>query len=480
MGARADSSPEYSHYLLLNLELGFVKLAFSLQLSVSSMIQAGDCTIPFETVEMIVSFLWHDPESLSHCTLVCRRWHTAVRPLIFRRVVVKGRERMVELESLLLEEPTVGYWIRELYIDGSSPDRSRRAWIFGPYPAADQLVFNGLDASSKTPNLHDPFPGPVLASRLRKLQALTFVQVHATHPRTSGALIAGLTKAFASSIRSLTFESCWGHEGFFLALMHALPLVNELRSIGTRTFEFGPHDWQIELESFRSTYLPFVSTCITPGSQPAEAHRNVRLTSLRLDHHDFVHDLGSMVCLQSLRTVQTLQINHTGSRLHPIDDISNKILPECGRTLRTLKLSITSLPPASHTKRFEVLWLPSFTHLKGLRTLELHLTPLHHPFVASLLDTCSSWCTKLSTLVLHFSHEPHMNPAIYFQLDRKFKVGGSMRALKEVRLRYVGKSAEEEVVQWAKTTFQTLRTSRAERGIVAIVEMPNGRVRLLE
>ena len=324
--------------------------------------------LPFETIENIAAFFWNDTIALLHCTLVCQTWYIAARPLIFRRVVVKSPERFAELEMLLLADPTIGYWVRELYVDGSLADPLlNRSWIFGSISGSkhdtscvqlDQASADDLEcgvacggARESTSNSYrhlDLLPGAILADRLKRLNALTFAHVRTTHPHLSANLIRSISRVFGSSVRSLSFKSCWGHEGFFLAFLHAFPHVHEMQSIGTRTLEYGPHEWQLELEEFKKDFLPFLGTCTAQSHlSRGVRHTNFYLSSLRIDHHDFVHD--SLICLPSLRTVHTLEINHTGHRLHPIDDISNKILPECGRALRTLRLSLNIMPERSRT-----------------------------------------------------------------------------------------------------------------------------------
>lgn len=331
--------------------------------------------IPVESVENITSFLWCDLITLSNCALVCHRWYTAVRPLLFRRVVIKSPTRLAELEALVLEHPAIAYWIRELHFDGSLLDQShRRSWMFSSISVSHEQRASDVGTASSTDDSDlDLLPGIILPERLKKLHALTFESIHAIHPYLSGALIQSLSNAFKSTVRSLTFVSCWGHEGFFLAFMHAFPRIQDFQSIDGRILHQGPQEWQLELEAFKDAYLPFFATCIGQ-SGPRVPHPTLYLTSLRIDHHSFAQD--ALICLKSLRTVHTLEINHTGPRLHPIDDISNKILPECGRALRTLKLSITNLPQS--TREFIL-----FTSRHPISSDE---TPYRHERIRSSLD----------------------------------------------------------------------------------------------
>lgn len=450
----------------------------------SLILSSDESLLPFETVENVASFLWNDFVTLSHCTLVSRRWYTAVRPFVFRRVVLRNPERLTELEDLLVKDPTVGYWIRELYIDGSASGDSLQDWLFGHAQSSSRCdIYN-------TGNTVKSFPGSILTENLKKLHALTFSQIKANDPRSSAEGIHRVSKAFASRVRSLTFKSCLGHKGFFLAFMHAFPLLHELNSLGTRTFDFGADDFHVAVQQFQDDHFPFMSMC-TPLGHPVHnaIHVRIPLKTLTIQHHDFVHDFGSLICSKSLRTVQTLEIYHTGARLHAMDDISNVILPECGRALRRLKISIVNLPhvagtwnlgKSSETKvrlcmyaylaetlKFDVMWMPSLTHLKNLRILELQLNPLHHPFVCSILETCSHWCTKLSSIILHISFnrssDEDMKPAHYQSLDRKF-LGSAFRSLKEVRFVYSGPSGGV-VKTWLKLVFPNIWRAEQERGL---------------
>lgn len=310
-------------------------------------------TLPFDATENIISFLWNDVPSLSQCTLVCRMWHTAARPFIFRRVVVKTRERFAELETLVSVDETIGYWIRELCIDASSQGglSARLAWIFNP--TSGSHIGNPVTSFPGTTNMGtstDVFPGTILPQKLKKLHALSFVRIHAIHPRRSGECIRALSKAFAGTVRSLIFKSCYGHDWFFLAFTHAFPHLHDLQLIETRSVDQGPHDMMVDVETFKDEFLPASQVCVA-GSDSAStgqlhhaAHSDLRLTTMRIDHYDFANDAAKLYCTKSFRTVQSLDIRHTGPRLHPIDDISSKILPECGRALRHLKLSIATIP----------------------------------------------------------------------------------------------------------------------------------------
>ncbi|THH30206.1 hypothetical protein EUX98_g3990 [Antrodiella citrinella] len=375
---------------------------------------------------------------------------------------VGNPERLAELEDILIRDPTVGYWIRELYIDGSASGDSLQDWLFGHAQSSSRCDICGTDNTVK------PFPGPILADKLKKLHSLTFSQINANDPRSSAEGIYRVSEAFASRVRSLTFKSCWGHKGFFLALMHAFPLLHELNSLGTRTFDLGADDFHVAVQQFQDDQFPFMSMC-TPLSHPVHNAMHVRipLNTLTIQHHDFVHDFGSLICSKSLRAVQTLEIYHTGARLHAMDDISNVILPECGRALRRLKISIVNLPHVAETLKFDVMWIPSLTHLKNLRILELQLNPLHHPFICSILETCANWCTKLSSIIFHisFNHfsDEDMKPAHYQPLDRKFR-GSAFRSLKEVRFVYSGPSGVV-VKTWLQLVFPNIWRAEEERGL---------------
>ena len=106
-------------------------------------------------------------------------------------------------------------------------------------------------------------------------------------------------------------------------------------------------------------------------------------------------------------------------------------------------------------------------HLKSLRTLELRMNPLHHPFVCFLLDTCQNWCTKLSLLIFHIGittlFDLETNPSYFLTLDTRFE-NGSLRALREVRFVYEG-IAEERVWRWMTLAFPRLIRAEKERGL---------------
>ncbi|KAH8101952.1 hypothetical protein BXZ70DRAFT_932631 [Cristinia sonorae] len=290
---------------------------------------------PQEMVENFTSFLWDDPKSISHCSLVSHRWYSAVRPFIYRRIVLESKERLTRFEHLLLGDPAIGYWVRELHIVGGH--RYYKTYSFWPE------IF-------VSPGSGTFFPGRVLPEKLKKLYALTFECVYTSSVGASAHSIRAVSSAFASTVRSLTFMSCLGHEGFFLAFAHAFPNLNELRlmKVATKPLLHGTplaDDPDRSLAQFQEEVIPFMPLCLTQGNPTAEYdHPQTFITSLRIDHPDFVQDCESLFCTKSLRTVQALEIRHSGSRLHPIDDISNKILPECGRALRSLKLTIASLP----------------------------------------------------------------------------------------------------------------------------------------
>lgn len=113
--------------------------------------------------------------------------------------------------------------------------------------------------------------------------------------------------------------------------------------------------------------------------------------------------------------------------------------------------------------------MPGFTHLKSLRTLELIMQPISHPFVCSLLDTCQNWCTKLAILILRITPPPlnvalHTYSSTYANLDQRLG-SGSLRGLKEVCLRYDSPPDDGSVWLWVKAVFPQLMHASVDRGL---------------
>lgn len=285
-----------------------------------------------DIVEGVVSFLWDDARTISYCTFVSRTWYYAARPFLFRCIRLDGWDRVAKLEALLLQDDAIGHWIKELNIRAKYRFRPS-GWVFDPR-AGEGLVSAGTQPS-------DQFPGPILSERLKKVHTLTLMNIETSHPRISGETIRRLSSAFASTVRSLTFQSCLAHEGFSLAFIHAFPHVHDVQ-LRARQMPRLPVDDRFIL-AFKQEHLPFLSIC-RGDPDPKRTHPTIPLTSLSIEDSDFNGDgLSRMFCLKSLRNVHMLEIHHTGSPL-PTDLVSEKILPECGHTVETLKLSMATLP----------------------------------------------------------------------------------------------------------------------------------------
>lgn len=301
--------------------------------------------LPLETLENVASFLWNDTATLSHCALACRSWYTAVRPLFFRRVVLRSPRRLGELEELLLKDTTVGQWIRELYICASGHDDANGvSWPFLP------LCRGSIDDTKEESDLLIPFPGTVLSERLKRVQELTFQGLRALDAGVSYDLIRGTSQAFGPTVRTLAFIASTAHDGFLQAFMHSFPQLDELQSLGIQTVvsSNGPRDEAFQ--AFQRDHIPYLPVCrgtgILAGQQTgAVNHPHTTFTTWRASHDNFVHQ--PFVCFKSLRRLHTLEIMYTGRRVFPMDVVSSMVLPECGANLRTLTFSCEVVPERS-------------------------------------------------------------------------------------------------------------------------------------
>ncbi|TCD68715.1 hypothetical protein EIP91_009999 [Steccherinum ochraceum] len=406
--------------------------------------------IPTETLENIIAFLWSDRESLLGCSLVSHRWHSAARPLVFRSVAVKNKNRLDELEDLLSREPIVGWWIKSVFIDTSRTG----TWMM-------DIHSNG--------GSFDVVPRPVLVERLKKLRSLKFKGLLGLDLRNelSAVFLQSIIQSFPSSVESLTLIDCRGHDGFFLALMHSFPRLRALQSIRmrTNTYLVSAGLSREVLDDFHRAHIPFFTSCTT-DRVPQTPHPVLGLTSLKLDGTDFKRSKANVVCLRSLRSLHTLEIRHSGDPLDTLDDLLLRILPECGSTLRTFILCVELLPSLYEEDFLPEVWPPGFNQLKNLRSLELALNPPDHPLVVSLLAACQTTCSKLTALSFGVSFKELSAFELQATVDRALQTFPCQSVtVKEVHSKYCDGTLREETIRvwWAKT-FPPSTLAREEGG----------------
>lgn len=71
-------------------------------------------------MESVAFFLKDDHRALQTTTLLSKKWYTAARPQIYYRITIRSRRRLHQLAAHLKKTAIVGYWIKELAIDGGN------------------------------------------------------------------------------------------------------------------------------------------------------------------------------------------------------------------------------------------------------------------------------------------------------------------------------------------------------------------------
>lgn len=128
-------------------------------------VHESSCRLPFETIEMIISYLARDAGTLKACSLTCRSWYTVVVPHIHHTIVLKEKTPGVshgQLDSLSgLHERGRMPLVREIVIDQRSTDGwfAPRAFspkdlrYFSAFANVQVLKIRGMNISRFTPNI---------------------------------------------------------------------------------------------------------------------------------------------------------------------------------------------------------------------------------------------------------------------------------------------------------------------------------------
>ena len=266
-------------------------------------------SIPSELVEYIVTFLWDDPHTICQCTFVCRQWHTAIRPHLFRQITIDRVETLGKLEKLLLSDPAAAYWIRELHFQRST------------------LGLEDLDGRW----VLDDMPGSVLPNTLKKLWAVEITDIRISQNGPTRRFIRDFSKF--TTVKSLSISHCSIPDGFLLSLLAVFPHLHTLRVWDLKFSTASPN---FDVIDFTLLEANCKQTRHGPGAVPHLTHFSIR-------DNRFKKSIGSFAALQSLRTVQSLEIYHTGIAFFH-DEISRTLLPTCGPSLTYLKLTTPRLP----------------------------------------------------------------------------------------------------------------------------------------
>lgn len=80
-------------------------------------------SLPPELLSGIIEQLWADGHALSASALTCSTWRAAARPFVYRKIIIRNNEDMIELAHQIQYEPRIAHWIRTLRFEGKSVPR---------------------------------------------------------------------------------------------------------------------------------------------------------------------------------------------------------------------------------------------------------------------------------------------------------------------------------------------------------------------
>jgi len=165
-----------------------------------------EASLPFDIIEIIGAHLSRSGSSPRECSLTCRMWYSAVRPLIYRRVTIRSVDDTQRLHELTRSDPAVGRWIHELRI---SYDRR----------------YLGLD------DWFLDFPETFSSDTLSNIHSLHFRGQEAWH--TSDIQLMKAIKliprlASFASVRRLSFLDCVVPYDFAKSIICAFPDLRDL------------------------------------------------------------------------------------------------------------------------------------------------------------------------------------------------------------------------------------------------------------
>ncbi|TCD68522.1 hypothetical protein EIP91_010578 [Steccherinum ochraceum] len=164
--------------------------------------------LPHDVVLYVVKHLQDDSLSLKACTFVNRTWREAAQPLMFRSIAVTGPTRLLQLEKLATDTPSVTSWIKRLDIDRSLTDRG----ISIPGSQHPSWFF---DLGSK------------LADKLHNLTVLHFSHVTDDTLKPTPGFFHFIS--VFKQVKHVTFDDCNFTDPVFFAFIASFPGLEHLR-----------------------------------------------------------------------------------------------------------------------------------------------------------------------------------------------------------------------------------------------------------
>jgi len=108
--------------------------------------------LPFELVALIGRFI-HKRSTLLACASRCRMWRSALRPLMFRSVLITSQEHLTHLIQLIEGEASIGNWVNHIHLQNRPPkSHSPKALIQPAHTALEQMLTLLEQLSKALPN----------------------------------------------------------------------------------------------------------------------------------------------------------------------------------------------------------------------------------------------------------------------------------------------------------------------------------------
>lgn len=391
--------------------------------------------LPVEIFDRVGGFLWDSRKTLRACTLTCRAWQRVLRPHIFRRIVLDSDSKLENFETLLAEEPIIGYWVTEIVTEGSKVKRK-----IGAFRSTSTHWL------TRIPTL--------LPKYLKRLRTITILDIHDTYSWTLKQWedIAGQFNAF-TSVKELAFVGCYLTDYVVKIISHSLPSLEDLHFHNSSC-----HPSTVWVDGAIQT--------VTPSEL-----KPVRLRSLRIHSHDGPRGAVSTALLPWF---------NRSEKLHDV-----QIHIDLPFDLVAVGSYIASLPASVHNLELAFPFKYSFTdikdqcetiaasfdlgHLKELRSL--HLRGMSHPAaVLHLVSSTKSPSLRSITIDISFMFLGNIRASDYDEHDVCLS-GKQFKDVTEICFLYNGPLAPSRVTKKMEQVLPTL----ASRGVLRVVKNQQSR-----
>ena len=186
--------------------------------------------------------------SLKSYALVCSWWRLAVRPYIFRFLVLRGPRDFEKLIAQVRDDPSIAEWIRTIRLQGQAL----------PYVSGGFGPLEGVERDPDTGLYSFPAVIDFALPNLKILEFVGFAQI-STNLEDCKAFAAWIPKlATLTTITRLNFVRCEMTQNSFTAIVRALPNLRDI-SLVAHGYCFRENSTVLRDESASKSRLPDVA-----------------------------------------------------------------------------------------------------------------------------------------------------------------------------------------------------------------------------